>query len=200
MARPFALRSTSILVVLSLGLVVPSLGFLAVACTPSPNQAAQTDGARASDPTVICQHVRTLAAADTTDEQVLDQLQRQCVQTLDSLESRYLTFAGCVEGATTSAAVVECEAALAKPPSLVAGASPTGQLEGMCDHVMGLLRAEIPNMGASVSTSEVETLRQRCITDAGATLKSLGPEAFNKQAACILAATDLKTLQACGSF
>lgn len=199
MARALALRSTALLLV-----VVP---LLAVTCTPSPNDGAQTDGARTPDPTVICQHVRTLASKDNGDEQVLDQLQRQCVQALDSLESRYATFAMCVEGATTSAAVVECETALAKPPSLL-GAAASGtiqvegtiQLEGMCDHVIGLLRAEIPQMGSSVSAEEIATLRQRCITDASATVKANGAEAFNKQATCILAATNLPTLQACGRF
>jgi hypothetical protein len=194
MAIRLALRSTSLLHPLAM------LGLVSMACTPAPNEAAPTNGAHAPDPTVICQHVRTLAANDTTDEQALDQLQRECVQALGSLESRYVTFATCVEGATTSAAVVECETALAKPPSLLGAASPTVELEGMCDHVIGLLRAEIPNMGASVSDAEVQTLRQRCITDAGATLQKVGPQTFNKQASCILAATDLKTLQGCGSF
>jgi hypothetical protein len=193
MATSLALRS-SLLALLVLSVLS------AMACTPSPNESAATTGARAPDPTVICQHVRTLAASDNGDEQVLDQLQRQCVQALDSLESRYVTFAMCVEAATTSAAVVECEAALAKPPSLIAAVSPTIQVEGMCDHIIALLTAEIPNMGNSVDASQVAALRQRCITDAGATLKTSGPEAFEKQATCILAATDLKTLQACGSF
>jgi hypothetical protein len=184
-------RSTSLL------LLVPAL---AMACTPAPKNEAQASGVGGPDPGVVCQHLRTLAAKDNGDEQVLDQVQRQCVQTLAGLETRYASFAGCVESATTSAAVLECEAALAKPPSLLAAASPTAQLEHLCDHVIGLLRAEIPDMGNSVGVKEVDTLRTRCITDAGATLQSKGAEAFAQQSTCILAATNLQTLQACGSF
>jgi hypothetical protein len=144
--------------------------------------------------------VRTLAAKDTGDEQVLDQVQRQCVQALEGLESRYATFAGCVESATTSAAVVQCETALAKPPSLLAAASPTAQLEELCDHVIGLLSAGIPAMGQSISPGDLTKLKERCLTDAGAKLQTVGAEAFAQQSACILAATDLQTLQGCGSF
>jgi hypothetical protein len=121
MATSLAPRSTALFAL---------LGLSAMACTPSPNESTPTTGAHAPDPTVICQHVRTLAASDNGDEQVLDQLQRECVQALDSLESRYVMFATCVEAATSSAAVVECEAALAKPPSLIAAASPTIQVGG----------------------------------------------------------------------
>lgn len=182
-----------------------SLSFLplvlwVMACTPAPNNTAESNPARGPDPGVVCQHVRTLAGQDNRDEQALDRVQRECVQTLEGLESRYATFASCVEGATTSAAVLQCETALAKPPSLLAAASSTAQLEGLCDHVIELLSAEIPDMGKSVSADELASLRQRCITDAGATLQSAGPGAFAKQSACILAATNLQTLQACGSF
>jgi hypothetical protein len=173
---------------------------LFMACTPAPKNEIEADAARGPDPGVVCQHVRTLAAKDTDDEQVLDQVQRKCVQSLEVLESRYRTFSSCVESATTSAAVLECETALAKPPSLLAAASPTAQLDGLCDHVIGLLRAEIPNMDNSVEAGEVEALRQRCITDAGKKLESIGAEAFSKQSECLLAATNLQTLQACGSF
>jgi hypothetical protein len=173
---------------------------LSMACTPTPKDGAETDAARGPDPVVICQHVRTLAAKDNSDEQALDQVQRECVQALAGLESRYATFASCVEAAATSAAVLECETALAKPPSLLGAASPTAQIEGLCDHVLSLLTAEIPDMGKSISPGEVASLRQRCITDAGATLQKAGPEAFAQQHACILAATNLQTLQACGSF
>jgi hypothetical protein len=172
----------------------------AMACTPAPQNQAQADNAGAPDPAVVCQHLRTLAAKENGDEQVLDQVQRQCVQTLHGLQSRYVSFANCVESATTSAAVLQCETELAKPPSLLAAASPTAQLESLCDHVIGLLRAEIPEMGTSVQASEVDALRQRCITDAGAKLHENGAEAFAQQSTCILAATNLQTLQACGSF
>jgi hypothetical protein len=187
------LRSTSLSLVLSLGL-------LATACIQAPNTEAKTSAEAAPDPSVVCQHVRTLAAKDNSDEQALDQVQRECVQALEDLSSRYATFASCVESATTSAAVLQCEAALAKPPSLLAAASPTAQLEQLCDHLIGLLSAEIPAMGQSVGADEVTKLKQRCMTDAGAKLQSEGPEAFAQQSACILAATNLQTVQACGSF
>ena len=176
-----------------------TLSFSLLACTPAPNDApGKADGA--PQPTVVCQHVRTLAAQQNTDEQVLDQIQRECVQSLGGLASRYESFADCVERATTSAGVVECEAALVKPPSLLAGASPTAKIENMCNHVIGLLSAEIPEMGQSVNPSQVEQLRKRCIEDAGKSLTEVGDEAFAKQSDCILAATNLKTLQACGGF
>jgi hypothetical protein len=38
------------------------------------------------------------------------------------------------------------------------------------------------------------------MTDAGAKPQSEGAEVFAQQSACILAATDLQTVQACGSF
>jgi hypothetical protein len=173
---------------------------LFMACTPAPKNEIEADAARGPDPGVVCQHVRTLAAKDNSDEQALDQVQRECVQALTGLESRYVTFASCVEAATTSAAVLECETVLAKPPSLLAATSPTVQLDALCDHVIGLLTAEIPNMGTSVTSAEVASLRQRCITDVGATLQKAGPQAFAQQSACMLAATNLQTLQACGRF
>jgi hypothetical protein len=127
-------------------------------------------------------------------------VQRQCVQALEGLESRYATFISCVESATTSAAVVQCETALAKPPSLLAAASPTAQLEQLCGHVITLLSSELPKMGQSIKPDELVKLQQRCITDAGAKLQSAGAEAFAQQSACILASTDLQMLQGCGSF
>jgi hypothetical protein len=172
---------------------------LLAACTPSPDNADAAGATRASEPAVVCQHLRTLAAKDNTEEQVLDQVQRQCVQSLEGLQSRYETFANCVEAAATSAAVVQCEAALTKPPSLLAAASPTAQLEVVCDRVISLLTAEIPDM-RTIDAEQVATLRQRCIDDAGKKLEANGVEAFAKQSECILAATNLQTLQACGSF
>jgi hypothetical protein len=187
----------------SLALVLGMLGMactFGMACTQAPKDEAEAKPAGGPDPGIVCQHVRTLAAKDNSDEQALDTVQRQCVQALASLESRYATFAGCVEAATTSAAVLQCETALAKPPSLLAAASPTAQLEGLCDHLIGLLTAQIPEMSKAVDSGEVARLRQRCITDAGTKLQSAGPEAFAQQSACIMAATDLQTVQACGSF
>jgi hypothetical protein len=172
----------------------------ALACTPTPTNEANPGAGQAPDAGVVCQHVRTLAAKDNGDEQVLDQVQRQCVQALGGLESRYATFVTCVESATTSTAVVECEKALAKPPSLLAAASPTAQLEELCGHVIALLGAELPKMGQSIKPDELVKLQERCINDAGAKLLSAGAEAFAQQSACILASTDLQTLQGCGSF
>lgn len=189
-----ALRSTSLLLMLGL----PVLALLA--CTQTPKDDAEANPAGGPDPGIVCQHVRTLAAKDISDEQALDTIQRECVQSLEGLETRYATFASCVEAATTSAAVLQCETALAKPPPLIAGASPTAQLEGLCDHLLGLLTAQIPDMSKSVDPAEITRLRQSCITDAGAKLQAVGPEAFAKQSACIMAATDLQTVQTCGSF
>jgi hypothetical protein len=174
---------------------------LLLACTPAPNEAADASAdARAPQPTAVCQHLRTLAANDTTDELLLDQVQRDCVQALEGLATRYETFATCVQDATTSAAVRECEKALAKPPSLLASASPTAQLDAVCDHVIGILRASIPQMGTSVDPADVAKLRQRCIEDAGKKRDALGAEEFSKRVECLLAAQDMPTLQACGSF
>lgn len=180
--------------------LVSLFGLLAIACTKAPENAAQTGADQKPDATIVCQHVRTLAAKDNTDEQALDQVQRECVQTLEGLESRYATFASCVESATTSAAVLECETALAKPPSLLGAASPSAQIETVCDHVISLLSAGIPDMGNSVGPEEVAKLRQRCITEATAKRAAVGPEVFAQQNACLLAATDLATLQGCGGF
>lgn len=172
-----------------------------LACTPTPNDAAEAAAAsQARQPTVVCQHVRTLAANDTKDEQVLDGIQRDCVQTLEALASRYETFATCVEDSTTSAAVFECEKALAKPPSLLVNASPTGQLETVCDHVISRLQAEIPGAADSANPENVEKLRTRCIDEAGKKREEIGAEAFARQVQCLLAANDIEALQACGSF
>lgn len=199
-----ASRSTSLVLSLASLASLVMLATLATACMPAPKNEAEAEagatGAAAPDPLVVCQHVRTLAAKDISDEQALDTVQRQCVQALEGLETRYATFASCVESATTSAAVVQCETALAKPPSLLGAASPSKQIEGICDHVIGLLKAGIPDMGQSVGEDEVAQLRQRCITEASAKLQSVGAEAFAQQSACLLAATDLATLQACGGF
>jgi hypothetical protein len=190
-----AFRSTSLGLLGLLGL----LGMFAMsACRQAPKDEPSPAGG--PDPGIVCQHVRTLAAKDNSDEQALDTIQRECVQTLEGLESRYATFASCVEAATTSEAVLQCETALAKPPSLLAAASPTVQLEALCDHLIGLLTAQIPDMSKTVDSAEIAKLRQRCITDAGAKLQATGPAAFAQQSACIMAATDLQTVQACGSF
>jgi hypothetical protein len=144
--------------------------------------------------------VRTIAAEQNTDEQALDQIQRECVQTLEGLSSRYETFATCVEQAATSAAVLECETELAKPPSLLANASPTARLENLCGHIITVLQGELPDMGNTVDANQVEALRKRCIEEAGAKLSEHGEAEFSKLSDCILAATNLQALQACGSF
>jgi hypothetical protein len=175
---------------------------LLLACVPSNNDAADAGkNSGAPQPTAVCQHVRTLAANDTKDEQVLDQIQRDCVQSLEGLSSLYETFATCVQDATTPAGVRECEAALAKPPSLLAGGASGASIEEVCEHVIGRLRAEIPQIDTnSVDPADVDQLRQRCITDASKKREQLGAEAFAKQVDCLMAAQDLKTMQACGSF
>lgn len=171
---------------------------LLLACAPAPNDAPDTTARKGPEPTAVCQHLRTLA--ETTDEQTLDKIERDCVQELEGLASLYETFASCVQRATTPEGVRECEAGLVIPRSLLANLSPTAQLEMVCDHVIDTLRAGIPGMGNAADPAEVDKLRQRCIDEAGKKRESIGVEAFDKQVECLLAATDLPTLQSCGSF
>ncbi|PRP93384.1 hypothetical protein ENSA5_42830 [Enhygromyxa salina] len=175
------------------------LGWTLAACTPAPGaQAAQTEEETEAKPEVVCKHVRDIAAKDTDDAQILDQVQRECVETLGKMRTRYQTFTTCLDLAGNAAAVAQCEEPLAKPRSLIAAASPTAKLELLCDHMLGLVKTELGEMASSMSAEEMQQLRDKCVSEAEAQIEVKGVEKFQRDADCILAAQTLKDVEACG--
>jgi hypothetical protein len=182
--EPFA--RTSLLLVLLLG-----------ACTPVPSKPAAGENAAEAKPEDICKHVRELADKDSDDAAVLDQVERECIETLSSLQTRYQTFTTCVGLAADANALAECEKGMAPLRSLLAAAAPGSKVEQVCDHVLGMLEQELVAAG-QVSAGDVEALRKQCIDDAGKLAEQQGAAAFNKEAECILASQTLEQVQACG--
>jgi hypothetical protein len=166
------------------------------ACTPVPSKTADkaaTDG----EPADVCSHVRALASKDGVDQAALEQIERECVAALEDMRVRYSTFTSCVNLAGDTQAVLECEKQLSRPRSLLAAAS-AGKLEAICDHALGLLRAELGEDAAQMPPDELELLRSRCVDDLAVQLELHGPEQFDRDAACILAARSLQDIEACG--
>lgn len=188
--KPIVARAHASL--LSMSLFLPLLG----ACTPVPSKSAAGEQSAEAKPEDTCKHVRELADKDTDDAAVLDQVERECIETLTTLQTRYQTFTTCVGLAADANAVYECEKGMAKPRSLLAAAGSTDKLEALCDHVLGMLQQQLGD--TQMQPGELETLRKQCIDDAGAQRELKGPEAFNKEADCILAATSIEAMQACG--
>lgn len=195
--RPMVVKQAA-----ALALFLSTLGGALCACTPAPSKAeagGEGEEARAeASPETLCQHVREIAAKDTDDAAVLDQVQRECVQSLTTMQSRYQTFSTCVELAGNAQAILQCEEALKQPPSLLAAGSPTAKLEALCDHVITMLKSELGDMAGQMGPEQLAQLRQRCITDAGKQIEAKGIEAFNREADCILKAQNLQELEACG--
>lgn len=192
-------RRTSSSIYLVLGVVWASA---LPACLATPNavdagaEAGAADGPSVAKPELVCQHLRELAAKDSDDAETLDEVQRECVQTLTAMQSDYQTFSACVEQAGSVEAVSACEQALIRPVLL---GELSGRVERVCDHVITMLTTELGDL-SSINSDQVQQLRERCLTDAGKTLEINGEEAFDRQAACILAAQNLKDLEGCGGF
>jgi hypothetical protein len=174
-------------------LLLPLLG----ACTQVPSKSGTGEGAQAK-PEDTCKHVRELADKDSDDPAVLDQVERECVETLTTLQTRYETFSTCVGAAADANAVYECEKGLVKPRSLLAGVGPAAKVEQVCEHVFKMLEAQLGEMTAQMQPGELEALRTQCVDDAAKQLELAGPEAFNKEADCILGAKTIEEMQACG--
>ena len=122
-------------------LLIPMFG----ACVPAPSKNTDKgEGAAAgAKPEDVCKHVREVADKDSDDAAVLDQVERECVETLTTLQTRYQTFTTCVDLAADANAIAECEKGLSKPRSLLGAVGPTGKLEQLCDHVIGMLQTEL---------------------------------------------------------
>lgn len=180
---------------LFLPMLVASLG----ACTPAPSKsAADLQAAQQAKPEDTCKRVRELADKDSDDAALLDQVERECIDTLTNLQSRYETFSTCVSAATDANAVYECEKGLDKPRSLLAAVGPTAKIEALCDHVLGMITQQIGDAAEDMGLGELDALRKQCIDDAGRQLELAGPEQFNKEADCLLAAQTIEAMQACG--
>ena len=172
---------------------------LAAACSPVPSKGEGGEKPAAGpQPDALCKHVRELADIDTDDAAVLDQVERECVESLTGLQTRYETFATCVEAATDAKTLSECEQPLAKPKALLSAVGPGAKVEAVCDHVLTMLEKELGNVGSPMQASELEQLRTQCVTDATKQVEAKGLEAFDKEADCILAAQNIEALQACG--
>jgi len=168
------------------------------ACTPAPSKPVGEQVSAEHDPAQVCAHVRELAKLDSEDPAALDQVERDCLETLAAMRTRYQTFTTCVSLASSTAAVLECEKVLTRPRSLLAAAAPTTKLEAVCDHVLGMVLKEIGEAAAQMQPEEFSKLRDKCIADLGTQLELKGVEAFNREAECILAADKLAALEACG--
>ncbi|WP_146158783.1 hypothetical protein [Enhygromyxa salina] len=176
------------------------LSFSTVACVAAPPQAdagADADASASAKPEIVCKHVRDVAAKDNGDAEALDVVQRECVETLTQLSTRYQTFTTCVDLAVDAAAILKCEEDLGKPRSLLAAASPTAKLEALCDHMLGLVKVELGEMVNNMSPDEFKQLRDKCVSEASAQIEVKGADQFNKEAECILAAQSLKDIEAC---
>jgi hypothetical protein len=177
---------TSLLLVLLLG-----------ACTPVPSKpAAGEKAAEEAKPEDLCKHVRELADKDSDDAAVLEQVERECIETLSAMQTRYQTFTTCVGLAADAKALYECEKSLAQR-SLLAGASPKRKVEQVCDHVLGMLEQQLGAAG-QVPPDELDTLREQCINESSKLVEQQGAEAFDKEADCILQSQTLEQVQACG--
>lgn len=180
-------------------LLVPLVPLVVGACTPAPSkQTTEGDKAAEAKPEDVCKHVREVADKDTDDAAVLDQVERECVESLTTMQSRYQTFTTCVGLAADANAIYECEKGLSTPRSLLASAGPTAKLEQLCDHVIKMLEQELGEATSQMPPGELAQLRTKCVEDAGAQLELKGVEAFNKEADCILGAQSIDALQACG--
>jgi hypothetical protein len=188
------LRKSSIALAHASLLLVPLLG----ACTPVPSKSGAGEQAAEAKPEDTCKHVRELADKDSDDAALLDQVERECIETLTALQTRYETFTTCVGLAADANAIYECEKGLDKPRSLLASVGPAAKLEALCDHVLKMLEQELGDAASQMQPGEMATLRTQCIEDAGKQLETKGAEAFNKEADCILAATTIEAMQTCG--
>ncbi|MFO7564524.1 MAG: hypothetical protein R6X02_17900 [Enhygromyxa sp.] len=169
------------------------------ACTPVPSKSDAGEKAAAeTKPEEVCKHVREVAGKDSEDAAALEQVERECIEALSTLQTRYQTFATCVELATDANAIRECEKGLAPPRSLLASVGPQAKVEALCNHVIAMLEKELGEAVAQMQPGELDTLRTQCITDATKQLEVQGAEAFEKEADCILAAQTVEQLQACG--
>jgi hypothetical protein len=172
---------------------------LMAACVPPPANSEKGEKREAElTPEVTCKHVRTLADKDSDDVALLDQVERECIESLSSLQTRYQTFSSCVGSATDANAVYECEKSVPRPRSLLAAVGPTAKVEAVCNHVITMLEKQLGDVTGQMPPGEIEALRVQCIDDAGKQLEVQGVEAFNKEADCILAAQTVEALQACG--
>lgn len=174
-----------------------SLLFMAVlgACTPVPGKSDHKAEAKPED---ICKHVREIANKDSDDADVLDQVERDCVDSLASLQTRYRIFAECVELATDGKAIADCEKDLAKPRSLLARVGPQAKVEALCSHIIAMFQEQLGDATGQMGAGELDSLRDQCMADATKQLEVQGIETFTKEADCILAAQTLEQLQACG--
>jgi hypothetical protein len=172
---------------------------LTAACTPAPSASGSAGkGANEATPETLCKHVRELADADTDDAAILDQVERDCVATLTGIQTRYSTLAICVSAATDAKTLAECEQPLAKPRALLAAVGPGAKVEAVCDHVITMLDKELGQTDSPIDPTQLAQLRTQCVTDAAQQVEAKGQAAFDAEAACILAASDIQGLQACG--
>jgi hypothetical protein len=173
---------------------------VAAACTPAPSASGSAGtGADPSEaqPEQLCKHVRELADADTDDAAVLDQVERDCVETLTGMQTRYQTFTTCVAAASDAKSLAECEQPLDRPRALLAAVGPGAKVEAVCDHVITMLDKEL-GQESQMDATQLEQLRTQCVTDATKQVEAKGQAAFEAEADCILAASNLQGLQACG--
>lgn len=181
----------------ALSLCTLSILAACVPTAPTGEAGADAQADTTAKPELVCKQVREIAAKDSDDAETLDQVQRECVETVGKLATRYQTFTTCIDLAGNAAAVLQCEEALAKPRSLLAAASPKAKLEALCDHMLGLVKVKLGETVNNMTPQEFEQLREKCVTEAGAQIEVKGAEQFNKEADCILASQSLEEIKAC---
>ncbi|HLT35639.1 MAG TPA: hypothetical protein VK034_05120 [Enhygromyxa sp.] len=189
------IRKLTVALALASSLSLALLG----ACTPAPSKPEPGEqAAPEAKPEDVCKHVRELADKDSDDAAALDKTERECLETLVGLQTRYRTFTTCVELAVDQNAIYECEKGLTKPRSLLASVGPMAKVEALCNHVIEMLEQQLGGAAPQMQPGELEALRTQCMQDAGKQLEVQGPEAFAKEADCILAAKTIEELTACG--
>jgi hypothetical protein len=172
--------------VLSLPLVIAALG-----CVAPPQTAPQADA------NAVCKHVAEVAATQQgVDAAKLASVEPDCLSAMAGLAERYTTLSNCLLAATDAKAISACEKGVPPWVPLLAKASPIPQGADVCDHVIGLVQAELGEQ-ADIPPEEMEGMRTKCIEEFDKERALKGDEAFATQAKCIMEAQQLADFEKC---
>lgn len=172
--------------VLSLPLVLASF-----ACIAPPQAEGKPDA------TAVCKHVAEVAATQQgVDANKLAAVEPDCMSAMAGLAERHATLSTCLLAATDAKAIAACEKGMPPWVPLLAKASPVPDGAAVCDHVIGMVTAELGD-AAQVPPEEMDGMRTKCIEEFDRERVAKGDEAFAIQARCILDAQTLGDLDKC---
>lgn len=172
--------------VLSLPLVIAALG-----CVAPPQTEVKSDAG------AVCKHVAEVAATQQgIDTNKLAAVEPDCMSAMAGLEQRYETLSTCLLAATDAKAISACEKGAPPWVPLLAKASPIPDGAAVCDHVIGLVQAEIGEQ-ADIPPEEMDGMRTKCVEEFDKERAAKGDEVFAVQAKCILEAQALADFEKC---